>query len=306
MNSGDTTSNNAFEGMIHFYLTHNARYFYKEFIDKSMKCVIANDGSSKLLNMIDKHVTCDTESSFHRTIGSGKIYYRARAIEIDDFYTNNGFEIREEDYMTTGFSEGNSREAPLGRGGCGRNNIEGVSYLYLSDDASTACTEIRPRLGQYISVATFEQKRKLKIIDFTKDTSFDRQDSLDEGVALGLFFTMLMRRYFEPVSDNKEYLPTQIITDHIRETGIDGVKYLSYFNTTGANYTFFNSSRQNFEFKGSRILLHQCAEHYYTDFNNKEIIKSISFGDREYNEEESTKNLTDLNEVIIENDKQKS
>ena len=61
---------------------------------------------------------------------------------------------------TFGYGEGDSREAPIGMSSAGRNNVQGVSYLYLADRLETACAEVKPVPRQYISVAMFMLKKK--------------------------------------------------------------------------------------------------------------------------------------------------
>ena len=45
----------------------------------------------------------------------------------------------------------------------------------------------------------------------------------------------------QPVNDFEKYKTTQMLTDYLRKTGIDGISYRSYFDRKGINYTFFNS-----------------------------------------------------------------
>ncbi|NBH86677.1 RES domain-containing protein [bacterium C-53] len=38
-----------------------------------------------------------------------------------------------------------------------------------------------------------------------------------------------MLRFFEPVRGENAYRATQIISDYLRKTGVDGIKYRSFF-----------------------------------------------------------------------------
>jgi hypothetical protein len=51
----------------------------------------------------------------------------------------------------------------------GRVNPRGIAYLYLSSVPNTACAEVRPWLGAYVSVGQFETKRDLRIVNCTSN-----------------------------------------------------------------------------------------------------------------------------------------
>ena len=267
-----------------YALNCNAYFHYKEFINSITKDGVGNDGKNILLKEIDKYLFDDENKRFIKTIGIGKKLYRARLISQDNLKKSKGIEVVDEDgsYTTIGFDEGNSREAPLGLSDAGRNNIKGVSYLYLSDRVQTACVEVKPAGGQLISVAEFKTNRKMMIIDFSRNVSFDVEESWKDNIALGTFFTLVMSRYFLPIIDESEYIATQIITDHIRKSGIDGVAYKSFFDISGTNYTIFNSNRNSIEFIGSKLLMHKCVSNTFIDFNNRKVLKTHSMMNNKY------------------------
>ena len=204
-----------------FALNNNAYFIFNKFLDEVNNNAVHNDGKNELLNLIDKYVSNDKNNRFRKALKSGSVLYRARLIEPIHLNTDYGINVEgKKDLLTRGFDEGNSREAPLGISKEGRNNIGGVSYLYLSNRGTTACSEVKPHLNQLISLASFKTTRTLHIIDFSTDKIFDPQERADDNVALGRLFTMVMRKYFEPVSNSSEYKATQIITDHIRKLGL--------------------------------------------------------------------------------------
>ena len=49
-----------------------------------------------------------------------------------------------------------------GKSSEGRANPRGITYLYLANNKDTACAEVRPYKGAFISVAIFKVKRELK------------------------------------------------------------------------------------------------------------------------------------------------
>lgn len=267
-----------------YVLTHNAFFHFREFANSIAKTGISNNGKNKLFNEIDKYIYGDDDKRFYRTLNVGKRLYRARTISQSDLDSCKGINIFEKDekYTTFGFDEGNSREAPLGCSDAGRNNIKGVSYLYLADKIQTACVEVKPYCGQLISVAEFKCKKDLNIIDFSNNVDFDIEESREDNIALGTFFTIVMSRFFLPVADESEYLATQILTDHIRKSGIDGIAYKSFYDRKGTNFTIFNSSRNSIEFIGSKIVMHKSVSNSFLDFNNGEILKTDSMSNGKY------------------------
>lgn len=76
---------------------------------------------------------------------------------------------------------------------------------------------------------------------------------------LKTFFSELMYHYTQPAANKNIYRLTQVISDHLRKTGIDGIGYKSYFCPNGVNYTIFNSHPSAIELCDSRVVLHKRA-----------------------------------------------
>lgn len=150
--------------------------------------------------------------------------------------------------------------------------------MYLASNPETACMEVKSQFGDLISLATFELIKPLHIIDFASDKQFTRSETEFHGVGLGVFFSQLMLRYTEPVRDENAYKATQIISDYLRKTGIDGIAYRSFLALDGVNYTIFNSHPQKIRFCGSKVLLHKQANHSFWDFNEGQEIMSNRSG----------------------------
>ena len=108
---------------------------------------------------------------------------------------------------------------------------------------------------------------------------------MTENVALGRLFTLIMQQYFVPVSDKDKsnYKATQIITDHIRKSGVDGIAYKSAFHNAGTNYTIFNSNRNTFEYVESSVFWYQAQQQSFCDFNEKTTRIAHTREDNEYN-----------------------
>lgn len=135
-----------------------------------------------------------------------------------------------------------------------------------------------------ISLATFKIKKPLYIYDFSTDIDKDLnvEDTLF-GMNIKTFFTELMYHYTQPVANKDTYRVTQVISDHLRKTGIDGIGYKSYFCPNGINYTIFNSHPSVIEYCGSRVVLHKRAIHSFWDFNNETAIVSSDTDSLAYN-----------------------
>lgn len=267
-----------------YVLMKNAYFHYSSFLKEIEKDGIQNDGNCFLFNEIDKYLE-DKDRRFKIELKKGKKLYRARIVSENDLNKESGIKVDEDEvgFNTTGFNEGNSREAPLGKSSVGRNNLEGVSYLYLANKISTACAEMKSNCGQIISVAEFEANRILRIVDFSKNVGFDIKESRDDNIALGTFFTLIMSRYFIPVNNVTEYLATQVITDHIRKSGVDGIAYRSFYDKNGINYTIFNSSRSSIKYNYSKLMMNKGVSNTFLDFNERRIVHTTSISGNKYN-----------------------
>jgi hypothetical protein len=246
------------------------------------------DYSNELFKIIDEIVADKERGQFVKEIQVGEKLYRAREIKPEEYQKADvGLSIRNENnqYVTTGFNEKNSVECPIGIGFEGRNNLAGASYLYAAEDVATACAEIKTTLRSLISVAEFEVKSPLTVIDFSKDDKKFTYNINDEyGMSLGSFITLLMLEYCQPASSKDDYKVTQIISDYIRKIGFDGIIYRSFF-TMKNNYTIFNCHKSKIAFKQSSILVHQFEDSIFWDFNNKTAIHTDGHNDAEYNTE---------------------
>lgn len=100
----------------------------------------------------------EPRSQFRSTLSPNTILYRAREISTEDYRhqdTGLSISLNNNQYTTTGYNSENSIEAPIGITPQGRNNIAGVSYLYLASNPVTACTEIKSSLRSLIFLAEF-------------------------------------------------------------------------------------------------------------------------------------------------------
>ena len=116
----------------------------------------------------------------------------------------------------------------------GRANPPGISFLYLSDEARTAIAEVRPWKGATVSVATFTTKDNINLVDLTQkfyiDDAFSYGDNLQFVIADYSILRRLGRELSKPINPEKistEYIPTQYVTEIIRNLKYDGMIYPS-------------------------------------------------------------------------------
>lgn len=254
-----------------------------------------------LIQLIDKYTIDDKDQRFYRVIRKGTKLYRARVVKNFDY--KNFYDFDASSQYVHGYNETNSREAPIGKSPSGRNNIEGVSYLYVSKDEKTACAELKSSPMDLISLATFELTRNMKIVDFALfDKKFKANEIDNDQLALGLLFARIMKSYITPVrnkEEDKTYKITQIISDHIRKMGVDGIAYGSFYDRQGENFTFFNSHKNFFAFCGSRLLVNKSQRVSFLDFENENIVNVYSRNDTKYDKKAADNMMDNIKYTII-------
>lgn len=263
-----------FEYMKNLGYLVNARnqfYAFMEAIDSDEKLIKECQNIYCLLNEI---VLDKEKDQFFIELEKGKELFRARIIDIEDDNNPDSGVGKTKNGLFIGYNEANSREPIIGISGNGRNNVAGASYLYVASNPETACMEVKSGYGDLLSLATFKANKNMSIIDFSTDKSFQYEDTVLHDMSLGSFFTLLMAQYTVPVKNEKVYRATQILSDYLRKTGVDGIAYKSYLAPGGVNYTIFNSHPHTIKFENSRVLIHKQANHSFWDFNNKKTVFS--------------------------------
>ena len=218
------------------------------------------------------------DDRFFTKLPRGTHLYRARLVHDigDSQICFRGVEIGE---ITKGFDENNSREAPLGKSAVGRNNLEGVSYLYVASDPATACAELKALGRNTFSVAEFELVQDIYVVDLVKVKSFSEQEMAEAGYALGKYWTEVMFWFSRPILEESDYKITQIMAEEFRKQGVDGLLYASFFGM-GNNYTVFNCGSNWVRFNNSRLIQQMYTNQIYWDYNNKCCLES--FPDNEF------------------------
>ena len=255
----------------------NAIRNFEEFIEDIDLEKGISEPIKRVYKVIDEIIFDSEKKKFKKTVDADECLYRARIIDPkDDKGEEKGICITSNGKFK-GYNEAESREPVLGRSGEGRINMSGASYLYVASDKETACMEVKSQFAELISLATFKVKKPLHIIDFADDKSIKNNGHYlkDYNMDISEFITRMMMQFSAPVRNEKAYRVTQIIADHIRKTGIDGIRYRSFLCPGGFNYVFFNCHPKYIKFCESRVIIHRQAKESFWDFNDEtEIISN--------------------------------
>lgn len=201
------------------------------------------------------------------TIPAGTKVLRARIVkDRDDIYREkNG--IHFEDKILRGYDWFNSKEPPVGVSSAGRANSRYSSYFYCADNGPTAASEIKPNIGDYISLASFTVTQELRLIRLTE------KEIVGIGTMSDLYQNIIARHFTAPVSDAHDYYLTQFISDEIRKLGVDGICYQSHF-TNGNNYVIFNCPMKTLTFVNSKIIQLYSQTLNFIDFSSNTVIST--------------------------------
>ena len=120
----------------------------------------------------------------------------------------------------------------------GRANPDHIRYLYLCEDHVTPVYEVRPIIGDTVSVAKFKLQRDVKLYDLTLEINNIENDGILELPSL---FNTIGTMFSRPNNkDASQYLPTQYISEEIKHMGFDGLRFRSSLHKTGINIVLFN------------------------------------------------------------------
>lgn len=128
----------------------------------------------------------------------------------------------------------------------GRANPPGFAYLYLANNPGTALAEMRPWVGESLSIAVFEIQKDVKLIACQQQPEnlgeriFEENPSA-EKVELYVW-NDISRAFARPVNrEEKEsaYIPTQILAEAFKAEDFDGLAYQSSLSR-GTNLVLFD------------------------------------------------------------------
>lgn len=134
----------------------------------------------------------------------------------------------------------------------GRANPIGIPYLYVASTIGTAIAEIRGHKGETVTVAKFGMIEDMELADLRNPKKTISPFELDveemELIYKNLpFLELLGKELSKPVIPreiNLEYLPSQYLSELLKDIGFHGIIYRSSVSN-GDNYVIFNDERLN-------------------------------------------------------------
>lgn len=142
------------------------------------------------------------------------------------------------------------RMPPKGLAKAGRANPVGIPYLYLGYSQQNVINEVKPQVGNKVTIVTFSLSETVRIIDLRNPKmklspfNIDQIDDvaeLREDVSL---IEVLNSELSKPINREKsdvDYLPSQYLCEFIKRRGYDGVVYRSA-SGYGANLALFSEN----------------------------------------------------------------
>lgn len=226
--------------------------FKKALLEKSYEKVY----TSPVYRSIE--VLCKNKNTTALTVGT-KVF-RARLINDENTIYEQKDGIHFEGNILKGYNWYNSKEPAIGISSEGRANSRYSSYFYCADDESTAASEIKANIGDFISLASFTINNNLQLIILEAKDLFEAKTENEH------YCNLIANVFSTPVSASSEYMLTQFISDEIRKHGIDGISYQSHF-THKNNYAIFNCSMDAINFCESKVLQLHSQQLNFIDFS---------------------------------------
>jgi len=132
----------------------------------------------------------------------------------------------------------------------GRMNPVGISYFYLSSDEKTALCEIKAQDGDRCSLAQFELKDDIFVIDFSQKQNPISMFDVENKTKLEMisFWNSFSNEIRKPVVDASDinYLPTQVLSEYFSKVfrlsnghKVSGFIYPSAYPNVGKNLVIF-------------------------------------------------------------------
>ncbi|MCI2161319.1 MAG: RES family NAD+ phosphorylase [Oscillospiraceae bacterium] len=178
--------------------------------------------------------------TYIKRIQKGNIFFRARnigpeKIRIDKNHVAHGYTTIEE-----------AGAPPTKKCKSGRANMPQEKVLYLAQEEYTAVAEIKPIVTQLINISQFKINSDISVLNLPASNdefqSFEnREDSL--------LIKKLIWEFAKPINDPKEYLPTQCISNLIKDfknIKYDGIMYASMCGYGGQNLVLFDPNKADF------------------------------------------------------------
>ncbi len=185
----------------------------------------------------------------------GKLFYRGR---ISD---RHGFVLHE------------MGKPPAINSVSGRANPIGIPYLYVSTNRKTVLYESRATHLDFITIAEFRLKNKLKVVRLRQIENlspFALEDKLEEYLKYQKYLKRLEIELSKPLRRHDqilEYLPTQYLCEYVKSLDYDAIEYGSSLHNGGINLAIFNDEK----LEGRKVEVHEIVS---VDLET-EIVKEI-------------------------------
>ena len=168
-----------------------------------------------------------TNPSF--TLKKGSLLYRSRIVrgDYDSINTETGF---------AGYNKSGSFVPPKNKSVALRANYRFIPYLYVSSNEKTSILEVRPNIIDIVSISTIKVNNDLFLFDLrnVKSKTDNNRNAKDN------LLIELSRLFSIPVNstdDEIDYIPTQFISEYIKNKNYDGLIYPStQIENSSVNY----------------------------------------------------------------------
>ncbi len=158
----------------------------------------------------------------------------------------------------------------------GRVNPRGIPCLYAATNKETAVAEVRPWLGALVSVAQLTPQKSLRLVNCSEghESKFDLYlEEPSHEIREQAVWRAIGRAFSEPVSPDPgvaEYAPTQVLAEHFKRHGYDGVIYRS---NLGAGYNIATFDINALEVIDVRLYPVKAVRYEIGEVQNSYVVK---------------------------------
>lgn len=200
---------------------------------------------NRFVNSLPKELellfTSKSEFERFKLLREGNLLYRARLGSPDNIVT-----------MPFPATIKDMGMPPVDKVRAGRANPDGIPYLYLASGVDTAIAEVRPWNGSSVTIAIFKLLKNVSLYNFSMFNEqsifqFINSSNTEESLNSLNFLDYISDVMSQPISPSDsylEYIPTQYLTEFIKEQGYEGIIFDSSLGP-GQNLVLFN--QQNIE-----------------------------------------------------------
>ena len=133
-------------------------------------------------------------------------------------------------------------KAPEGLVSDGRGNARGISYLYVTTNEDTAISEIRPLIGDIITIATVkipkESLERVFSFEMLEQWEMHMRSPLIKDKVAKMLMYIINREMSKKIDNSLDYLPLQFIIEYLKVLGYSAFSFKSS-RSNGTNYILF-------------------------------------------------------------------